>query len=70
VNLVDDAKGRAQYSINALIGPSALGFIAFDGIAKSNLAKTKINYAKVNYVRKGLIDTCNASGAMVGRLVR
>lgn len=67
--LPDDAKGKAQYAVNALIGPATSGYIAFNGIAKSDRTKSLLNYVKLTFVRKGLLDTCSASGNMIGRRV-
>jgi hypothetical protein len=67
--LPDDDKGRGQSALNILLGPTPGGYIAFNGILKTNKAKTLVNYLKVDFIRRGLLDTCTASGYMVGRRV-
>lgn len=66
--LPDDDNGKGQSALS-ILGTSSNGYLALNGIAKTNKAKTFINYLKLNFVRRGLTDTCSASGYMVGRRV-
>ncbi|MDD2725472.1 MAG: hypothetical protein PHH59_15810 [Methylovulum sp.] len=68
-SLPDDPKGRAVYAVDAIFGPVSTGYIAFNGVVKSNRTKTLLNTVKVNFIRRGLIDTCSASGFMIGKRV-
>jgi hypothetical protein len=64
-----DAGKRAVYAVDSLLGPTANGYFAVNGLFKTNNKHDKVLWAKLNFIRKGLIDACSSNGFMVGRVV-
>ncbi len=65
-----DEAGRAVYAVDSILGPTQSGYMVLNGTVKTNLNKTLFVLLKANFIRRGLIDTCSASGRMAGKLVR
>jgi hypothetical protein len=66
--LTTDTKGRVVASLNAASRPTTGGYVVMNGVLKTDTTKA-IKFINVNFIRVGLLDTCSASGHMVGKRI-